>query len=267
MQAISDKDSHHTSTPKKILITGAAKRLGSHLATACIEDGWHVVLHCHQSQDDARALIASWQDRWGKDAVRAEIVTANLANADECAGLISQATQTGSLHALINSASQFNYDDAFSFTADQAHEHLAVNLIAPALLMRDFVDQIPAGETGAVINMLDSKLFGLNPDYYSYTLSKAGMQSLGMMAAQAYAPSCRVNAIAPGITLPSGGQSEAEFEAAHKRNLLKQGASVPEIVAAMRLLLTSPSMTGHTIVLDGGAHLNPPMRDVAFLED
>ena len=252
---------------KKILITGAAKRLGAHLATACIEDGWHVVLHCHQSQDEARALISSWQSQWGQAAVTAEIVTANLANPDECAALIKQATQTGPLHALINSASQFHYDDAFSFTATQAHEHLAVNLIAPALLMRDFVHQLPKGEKGAIINMLDSKLFGLNPDYYSYTLSKAGMQSLGVMAAQAYAPSCRVNAIAPGITLPSGGQTEAEFQAAHKRNLLKQGATVSEIVAAMRLLLTSPSMTGHTIVLDGGAHLNPPMRDVAFLED
>ena len=252
---------------KKILITGAAKRLGAYLATACIEDGWHVVLHCHQSLDEAQKLISSWQDKWGVEAVSAEIVTANLAHADECAGLIKQATKTGPLHALINSASQFHYDDAFSFTAAQAHEHLAVNLIAPALLMRDFVEQLAPSETGAIINMLDSKLFGLNPDYYSYTLSKAGMQSLGVMAAQAYAPHCRVNAIAPGITLPSGGQTKAEFEAAHKRNLLKQGASVSEIVAAMRLLLTSPSMTGHTIVLDGGAHLNPPMRDVAFLED
>ena len=267
MQAVSDQNKRTNPQGRKILITGAAKRLGSYLATACIEDGWHVVLHCHQSREAAEELIASWQKKWGQDKVKAEIVTANLANADECTALIDEASKTGPLHALINSASQFHYDDAFSFSAEQAHEHLAVNLIAPALLMRDFVHQLPEGEKGAIINMLDSKLFGLNPDYYSYTLSKAGMQSLGMMAAQAYAPSCRVNAIAPGITLPSGGQNEDEFQAAHKRNLLKQGASVEEIVAAMRLLLTSPSMTGHTIVLDGGAHLNPPMRDVAFLED
>ena len=267
MQAAAEQDKRINPQGRKILITGAAKRLGSYLATACIEDGWHVVLHCHQSQDAARALIASWQEKWGHDGVKAEIVTANLADRDECASLIDKASKTGPLQALINSASQFHYDDAFSFTSDQAHEHLAVNLIAPAILMRDFVGQLPKGEKGAIINMLDSKLFGLNPDYYSYTLSKAGMQSLGMMAAQAYAPSCRVNAIAPGITLPSGGQNEDEFKAAHKRNLLKQGASVEEIVAAMRLLLTAPSMTGHTIVLDGGAHLNPPMRDVAFLED
>lgn len=252
---------------KKILITGAAKRLGRHLAEACLADGWHVVLHCHRSVTEAEELVTDWQRKAGKDAVSAEIVTADLADADACEALIKDATKTGPLHALINSASQFAYDDPHDFSASQAHNHLAVNLIAPALLMRDFVAQLPKNVTGSVINMLDSKLFGLNPDYYSYTLSKAGLQSLGMMAAQAYAPQCRVNAIAPGITLPSGGQNETEFQQAHRRNLLEQGATVPEIVAAMRLLLTSSSMTGHTIVLDGGAHLNPPMRDVAFLED
>jgi len=251
----------------KILITGAAKRLGSYLATACIEDGWHVVLHCHNSTEAAAALVASWHKKFGKEAVQAEIITADLSDPHQCDSLIAKATATGPLTALINSASQFTYDDAFDFTAAQAQSHLAVNLVAPAVLMRDFVQQLPADETGAIINMLDSKLFGLNPDYFTYTLSKAGMQSLGMMAAQAYAPHCRVNAIAPGITLPSGGQTEAEFQAAHQRNPLGQGATVPEIVAAMRLLLTSSSMTGHTIVLDGGSHLHPPERDVAFLED
>ena len=87
------------------------------------------------------------------------------------------------------------------------------------------------------------------------------------MAAQAYAPNLRVNAIAPGILLPSGGQNKAEFRAAHKRNLLGQGAEISEIVATMRLLLSAKSMTGEVIVLDGGAHLHPAARDVAFLKD
>ena len=252
---------------RRILITGAAKRLGAHLAEACLQDGWHVILHCHQSIKDAEALIDQWHRDYGADQVKATIIRADLSCPDDTESLMAKARESGPLHGLINSASSFLYDDGFDFTAAQAHHHLAVNLIAPALLIRDFVKQLPDGETGSVINMLDSKLFGLNPDYFSYTLSKAGMQTLGMMAAQAYAPHCRINAIAPGITLPSGGQNEAEFQAAHKRNLLGKGASVEEIISAMRLLLTSPAMTGHTIVLDGGAHLNPQMRDVAFLND
>ena len=128
-------------------------------------------------------------------------------------------------------------------------------------------ERLPQGVSGCVINMLDAKLFGMNPDYYSYTLSKSALHTLTIMAAQAYAPRLRVNAIAPGILLPSGGQSEAEFQASHKRNLLGQGAEIPEVVAAMRLLLSAKSITVEVIVLDGGAHLHPRARDVAFLKD
>ena len=85
------------------------------------------------------------------------------------------------------------------------------------------------------------------------------------IAAQAYAPRLRVNGIAPGIVLPSGGQTEEEFQLSHKRNLLGQGALMKEIVAAMHLLLDTRSITGEVIILDGGAHLQPPARDVAFL--
>ncbi|MDP7375367.1 MAG: SDR family oxidoreductase, partial [Alphaproteobacteria bacterium] len=102
-------------------------------------------------------------------------------------------------------------------------------------------------------------------DYFSYTLSKSACHTLTQIAAQAYAPRLRVNGIAPGIVLPSGGQTEEEFQLSHKRNLLGQGALMKEIVAAMHLLLDTRSITGEVIILDGGAHLQPPARDVAFL--
>lgn len=247
---------------KKIIVTGAARRIGAALVSALAQDGWQVVLHYHQRREEAEALCKSLSDK----GYAIEAVSADLGLPDAPQALIEAASRTGPVTALINNASLFSYDCAASVSAEQIARHMAVNLTAPALLTRAVYEQLPAGRTGCVINMLDAKLFGINPDYFSYTLSKAAAQSLTQISAQAYAPKLRVNAIAPGIVLPSGGQSQAEFEKSHKRNLLGQGATIPEIVAAMRLLLSASSMTGEVVILDGGAHLRPPARDVAFLE-
>ena len=247
----------------KILITGSSMRVGAALARACAQDLMTVVLHYNQNEASAQSLAEEL--RLG--GAKIEIVGADLSDEEAVNSLIEEASRTGPLTALINNASMFSYDDAQSVSADNIARHMAVNVTAPALLTKDLVAQIPDGITGCVINILDAKLFGMNPDYYSYTLSKAALQNLTIMSAQAYAPRLRVNAIAPGIVLPSGGQNESEFEAAHKRNLLGQGAQISEIVGAMRLLLSTKSMTGEAIVLDGGAHLQPAARDVAFLKD
>jgi NAD(P)-dependent dehydrogenase (short-subunit alcohol dehydrogenase family) len=251
-----------TPNPKKILVTGAAKRIGAELVRALAEDGWHVVLHYNRQQEPAEALAEEMRAK----NIEIELVRADLSQADGASKLLSIATKTGPLTALINNASLFSYDCAQTVSADLIHQHMAVNLTAPALLTYGLYQQLPKDSKGCVINMLDAKLFGINPDYFSYTLSKAALLNLTHISAQAYAPQLRVNGIAPGIVLPSGGQSQAEFEASHKRNLLGQGALVPEIVATMRLLLCASSMTGEVVILDGGAHLCPPARDVAFLE-
>ncbi len=238
--------------PGRILITGAARRLGAELALAAAEDGMQVILHCNQSRDAAEGLAEKITAAGGQ-----EILSADLADAAACEQLMEAAFAGGPLTGLINNASLFRYDRADDFTAAGLAAHIAVNLTAPAILTPD--GPPPAGTARAcVINMLDAKLFGMNPDYFTYTLSKAALQAMGQMTAQNFAPKLRVNAIAPGITLPSGGQTQEEFEEAHKHNLLGEGAKTAEIVAAMRLILTSPSMTGHVIVLDGGrilAHL------------
>ena len=133
---------------------------------------------------------------------------------------------------LSNNASLFVYDDSATVSAAEIDRHMAVNVTAPALLIRALHDQMPKGRQGVVINMLDAKLFGINPDYFSYTLSESACHTLTRLP-QAYAPRLRVNGIAPGIVLPSGGQTEEEFQLSHKRNLLGQGALMREIVAAM----------------------------------
>ena len=114
------------------------------------------------------------------------------------------------------------------------------------------------------VNILDAKLFGLNPDFYSYTLSKQSMLGLTKMSALSYAPILRVNGIAAGITLPAYGQTEKEFLKAHNKNLLNKSSSMKELENALELLVESPSMTGHVILFDGGAHLSPPTRDVSL---
>ena len=248
-------------SPGKILVTGGAKRIGAALSTALVASGWKVVLHYNQAAEDAEMLSRELLAKGGL----VETVQADLANSADLSSLMDQATKTGPLDAVINNASVFSYDDSRTVSAGQIDQHMAVNLTAPALLTRALFDQMPPDRQGAVINMLDAKLFGINPDYFSYTLSKAACHTLTQIAAQAYAPRVRVNGIAPGIVLPSGGQTEAEFRRSHKRNLLGQGAQIKEIVAAMQLLLDTASITGEVIILDGGAHLQPPARDVAFL--
>ena len=247
----------------KILITGAAKRVGAELARACAADAHTIVLHYNQNKAAAEALAGELRET----GALMELVHADLGDSASVSTMMAAASKTGPVTALINNASLFDYDDSKTVSAEKITQHMTVNLIAPTLLIKDMAERLPQGVSGCVINMLYAKLFGMNPDNYSYTLSKSALHTLTIMAAQAYAPRLRVNAIAPGILLPSGGQSEAEFQASHKRNLLGQGAEIPEVVAAMRLLLSAKSITGEVIVLDGGAHLHAAARDVAFLKD
>ena len=248
----------------RILVTGAAKRLGAAMCKALAEEGWTPVIHCNRNEAAARALADEIAQKTG---IMPEVVTADLANPAACQKMMADLLDKGPLAALINNASRFSNDNAADFKAEAIDQHMAVNLTAPALLIQAYVAGMAADASGQVINMLDAKLFGLNPDYFTYTLSKAALHNLTLIAAQAFAPKLRVNGIAPGITLPSGPQDQAAFEKAHRMNPLQKGADIAEIVAAMRFLLASSSITGEVIMLDGGLHLNPPPRDVAFLEE
>lgn len=248
---------------KKLLITGAARRIGAAIATQFASDGWHVIIHCNQNRQAADDLCNNLL----KKGKKADVLQADLSKTDDCIQLIRDASKGQGLNALINNASLFVYDEITDFSVETLQSHMAVNVAAPAILTAEFAKNLKDENKGCVINILDSKLFGLNPDYFTYTLSKAALQNFGILAAQAYAPKLRVNAIAPGITLPSGGQTEEQFERSHKRNLLRRGADTEDIVAAARLILSTSSMTGETIILDGGAHLQPLPRDVAFMKD
>jgi NAD(P)-dependent dehydrogenase (short-subunit alcohol dehydrogenase family) len=168
------------------------------------------------------------------------------------------------LVCLVNNASLFKLDRAPTAKAADFDLHMAVNLRAPLLLSQALARQLPAGETGVIVNMLDHKLFSLNPDFLTYTLSKIGLQGLTTLLAQAFAPRLRVAGIAPGLTLRSGSQSEARFAQQHTDNPLGVGVTTDDLVRALRFIVATPSFTGDTLIVDSGEHLAGRPRDIVF---
>lgn len=240
------------------IVTGGAKRIGAAIARALAVDGWHVLIHCNSSRVEADALAA--------ELGSASVVAADLA--DPAAADIIMAATAGlpPPGLLVNSASRFVYDRIEDFAADEFDTHMAVNLRAPALLTRAFAASLPeAGEPALVVNLLDAKLASLNPDYFTYTLSKIGFEGLTELTARSYAPRLRCVGIAPAVTLVSGPQSRENFEAVHAMNPLQRGVTVDDIVAALRFVIATPTYNAQTVVLDGGQRLLGLPRDVAHM--
>jgi NAD(P)-dependent dehydrogenase (short-subunit alcohol dehydrogenase family) len=246
-----------------ILITGAARRIGAELAKALARDGWYICVHYNASRREAEALLAEIVDAGGAG----KLIDADLSQADAASTLVERSMIAAPpLVALINNASVFEYDDIGSLTASALDRHYAVNLRAPVLLSKAFLEATGVEGEGCIINMLDNKVFAVNPDYLSYTVSKFGLHGATLALAMALAPRVRVNAIAPGITLESGGQGEQSFEKGLAMSPLGRVSSTRDIVQAARFILTTPSLNGQVIAIDGGQHLQKLPRDVAFLE-
>ena len=250
------------------IVTGGAKRIGAALVRALAEDGWHVVIHCHQSRVEAEALAA--------EIGNAVVVVGDLADPGIGDIIVAAAAGLPPLGLLINSASRFIYDRIDDFGVDDFDTHMAINLRAPALIIRAFAAALSAGaepalsvgaEPALVVNLLDAKLEALNPDFFTYTLSKIGLDGLTELTARAYAPRLRCAAIAPAVTLVSGPQSRENFEAVHGLNPLRRGVAVAEIVEALRFIIATPTFNAQTITLDGGQRLLGLPRDVAYMVD
>jgi len=250
-----------TSQNRTALVTGSAKRIGKAIAKALGADGWNVAVHYNRSVSDAEALVENIQSL----GVHASAVQCDLSDAAAVDGLISECnSRLGPLTCLINNASLFEFDDPPNFDPATWDRHAAVNLRAPLQLAREFADQMPKQNIGCVINMLDQKVFNLNPDFFSYTLTKVAMESATRMLAMTLAPRVRVCGIAPGITLISGKQTQPGFDRAHAHAPLGHSSDIDDIVAAVRYVLSAKSMTGSTLLIDGGQHLWPLQRDVQF---
>jgi NAD(P)-dependent dehydrogenase (short-subunit alcohol dehydrogenase family) len=244
--------------PRTAIVTGGAKRIGAALCRALAEDGWTLLIHCNRSVDEAEALA--------RDLGEARVVRADLARADAADRVMAALDGLPPARLLVNNASRFVFDTADDFTVERWDETIATNLRAPAMLSQAFAARVAAGG-GLVVNLLDAKLASPNPDFFSYTVSKAGLAAATELGARAWAHrGIRVCGIAPAVTLLSGAQSPDNFEAVHALNALGRGVRVEEIAAALRFIIATPTLTGQTLTLDGGQRFLGLPRDVQFLE-
>jgi len=252
-----------TQTRGAVLITGAARRIGADMARALARDGWFICIHHNRSGEAAADLLSEICDAGGAG----KLIKADLADQRAAQSLIFEAMKDApEITALINNASLFEFDDIGSLTAEALDRHFAVNLRAPILLSQAFLKLAAPRRDGCIVNMLDNKVFAVNPDYLSYTVSKFGLHGATLAMAMALAPRVRVNAIAPGITLESGGQGEKNFQAGRQMSPLGRVSSTQDIVRAARFILATPSLNGQVITIDGGQHLQKLPRDVAFID-
>jgi len=245
-----------------VLITGGAQRIGRALVEMLAADGWAVGLHCGRSLAEGEAVAAVVRAAGG----RVHVLQADLADPAAAAALLPRAAAAlGPVTALVNNASLFELDHWDDFPVERWQRHMDVNLLAPVLLARALARQLPDGAEGCVVNLLDQKLWNLNPDFFTYTVSKLALEGATRFLARVLFPRVRVCGVAPGLTLPSGSQTEAQFQRIHARAPLGRGSDPADIVAAVRFALTTPGFTGETLIVDGGQHLRRSPRDVMFL--
>jgi NAD(P)-dependent dehydrogenase (short-subunit alcohol dehydrogenase family) len=223
-------------------------------------DGWKVAIHHHRSSADARSLAEELRSE-GAEALS---VQANL-EASTFRNFFDQSNAAfGYCSILINNASIFEYDDIASISAKSIDHAYAINLRAPILLSQEFSRQLPKGSKGLIINMLDQKVFNLNPDFLSYTVMKSALLSVTELLAVALAPNIRVCAVAPGLSLRSGNQTEEGFSDSHTKTPLGFGSKPEDVAEAVSFLCRVPAMTGSVITVDAGQKLVRRSRDVMF---
>jgi NAD(P)-dependent dehydrogenase (short-subunit alcohol dehydrogenase family) len=241
------------------LVTGGARRLGREIALELAVHGWDVALHYRSSAAAAAATARELRDR----GAAAEVFAADLADEAACNALVPAVPEVfGRIDAVVNNAALFEYDDVASFGHAAMERAWRANT-APAILL---ARALQAQGGGVVVNLLDQKLWNPNPDHLSYTLSKAALEAATTLLAQALAPTVRVCGVAPGLTLGSSDIDARRLALLQTRALLGRGSRPADVAAAVRFLLENPSITGTTLLVDAGNHLQPAPRDFAFQE-
>ena len=265
--------------PRTVLVTGSAKRLGREIALALAHGGWQVAVHYRDSLEDANRTSAECAELSGNSAT----FRANLANETAVRNLLPRVVaHFGQLDALVNSASTFEHDTVASFGFAAMEKHMRSNAGAAILLaqaLHGHIQQRRSGNTqdkggdaakdkdarGVVVNLLDQKLWNQNPDFFSYTLSKAALEAATTMLALGLAPHVRVVGVAPGLTLTSPLLNAEQFQARHKLALLEQSSTPQDVASTVRFALENQSITGTTLLVDGGQHLMRFERDFSLM--
>jgi NAD(P)-dependent dehydrogenase (short-subunit alcohol dehydrogenase family) len=246
-----------------VLVTGSARRIGRDIALQLARGGRAVAVHCRRSRAEAEQTAAECRSV----GAQAQAFEADLSDEAACRALVPAVIEHfGRLDGVVNNASTFEYDDAASFSHASMDRHWRANT-APAVILAQALHEHLLGRdgSGCVINLLDQKLWNPNPDYFSYTLSKAALETATTLLAIALAPTLRVCGVAPGVTLVSGPMSEAQLAHAQQLTPLRRSSSPGDIAQAVAFLLDAPAITGTTLVVDGGQHLAAQRRDVLYL--
>lgn len=253
----------HTQHQPTVLITGAAKRLGREIALNLASAGWRVAVHYRDSVEEARNTVTDCIKLAGASAS----FRANLTNETAVRHLLpSVVEEFGHVDAVVNSASTFEHDTVASFSFTALEKHMRANAGAAVLLSQALHAHLDARDAhGAVVNLLDQKLWNPNPDFLSYTLSKAALEAANTLLAIELAPRVRVVGVAPGLTLTSHMLSPEKFDALHKLAPLGHSSTAADVAATVAFALTNPSITGTTLLVDGGQHLMKFERDFSLM--
>lgn len=251
---------------KQVLVTGGAQRLGAELVRHFARNQWNVWCHYQHSRAAAEQLSAELNS----EGLPIQLVQADLASTEDMQSMMNHiAEKSGPLTALVNNASTFEPDQGSDFSVSTTRRQLDVNLIAPMFLgqalAQQHQDQPPTD--ACIIHILDQKVFNLNPDYFSYTLSKLALERAVALQAQALAPRIRVCGVAPGLMFLSGPQSPDNFDIASRVNLLRRRIDPADVAKTCVFVASTPSINGATIQVDNGQHLVPLDQDVMFKVD
>jgi len=236
----------------KIIITGAATRIGAAIAKKLSGPGAEMVIHYNNSKKEAEKL----QKELLKNKTKVYLVKGNLAKEQDLKKIIQfSKSKLKYFDCLINNASLFENDSLKNFSSKSWNQHLDINLKAPAYLTKEF-SKNTKGKNNNIINIIDQRVFKLTPFFFSYTLSKTGLYTLTKTSAMELAPNVRVNGIAPGPTIKNNRQTEAHFKKQYLATPLKQQVNVKDICSAVDFFIKNSSITGQVIAVDSGQNLN-----------
>ena len=235
---------------KAILITGAARRLGRENALYLAQAGYDIIIHYHRSEADARSLQRDIVDQ----GVQAHLLQAELGLKTDYMALVAQAKQlAANLYGLVHNASIFEQANFAQTSIEQYDRYMDLHVKAPFFLTQAFASQV---KEGAVITMLDTYITKYSQRYFTYLLSKKALAEMTRMLARELAPAIRVNAIAPGIILPSGDDlGEQAMQEKQAMIPLRKLGEPQDIAQTLHWLLTQDYLTGQILYIDGGEQL------------
>ncbi len=248
---------------KKIIITGSATRIGAAIAKSLAGYNVKITLHFNKSVKEVKKLKTELE----KFDCEVFLIKADLSKIKQTKKIIPFAfKKMKGLDCLINNASIFEKDNLTNFNKKSFSKHIDINLLAPALLIQDFKKYLKMKE-GNIINIIDQRIFKLTPFFFSYTLSKTGLQTLTKTSAMKLAPNIRVNGIAPGPTIKNKRQSDKHFKKQWKSLILKNKVDPENICKTIKYLINNDNITGQIISVDGGQSLAWKTPDIINVKE